>query len=398
MQPLFKAARRPLTPEWERVGLDEDGWRRLHQLTNVLLRLPYFEHLEQTSIREQLRAGLAEYRAAEARPQWKVAAAELLDSMAVEPMRRTVYLGVENLTLPDGTVLGEGRFVDPRSDAELSAAFWRLGADPPTLVCEIRDVVAGTSDLVRERARDAAETALALVRQLQLFGFNAKIYLSQVRYRLDGRYVTVDEGGVDQIAMWRAQPMTIHADLNHANLAEWRQRLAEVSQRYLGLPSDLRVRVDTCLGWLDVAAMSERWRIIIPAVFSGMEALLVPESHGLKAEVVTVRSVAVHVALGRGFFDPGEIMAAYRLRNALVHGAPTAELLEKDVSDFADFRRRWAFGVLCDYLDLATSIGCVTVEDLVAHLDTGACRDVCTWLEEHGGGRIVDEYRKVVDA
>jgi len=359
MQPLFKAARRPLTPEWERVGLDEDGWRRLHQLTNVLLRLPYFEHLEQTSIREQLRAGLAEYRAAEARPQWKVAAAELLDSMAVEPMRRTVYLGVENLTLPDGTVLGEGRFVDPRSDAELSAAFWRLGADPPTLVCEIRDVVAGTSDLVRERARDAAETALALVRQLQLFGFNAKIYLSQVRYRLDGRYVTVDEGGVDQIAMWRAQPMTIHADLNHANLAEWRQRLAEVSQRYLGLPSDLRVRVDTCLGWLDVAAMSERWR---------------------------------------GFFDPGEIMAAYRLRNALVHGAPTAELLEKDVSDFADFRRRWAFGVLCDYLDLATSIGCVTVEDLVAHLDTGACRDVCTWLEEHGGGRIVDEYRKVVDA
>ena len=87
--------------------------------------------------------------------------------------------------------------------------------------------------------------------------------------------------------------------------------------------------MDTCIDWLDVAALSDRWRIIIPAIFSGMEALLVPETIGLKAEIVTVRSVAVHAALDHGFFDPGEIMAAYRLRSDLIHGTPTSEILRK---------------------------------------------------------------------
>jgi hypothetical protein len=67
----------------------------------------------------------------------------------------------------------------------------------------------------------------------------------------------------------------------------------------------------------------------------GDPAVLVPEtSSALKAGVVTVRSVAVHVALEEGFYDPGEIMLGYELRNDLVHGTPTPGVPDKEASDF----------------------------------------------------------------
>ncbi len=125
---------------------------------------------------------------------------------------------------------------------------------------------------------------------------------------------------------------------------------------------------------------------------------LVPETTGLKAEVVTVRSVAVHAALGHGFFDPGEIMTAYLLRSDLVNGTPTPEILEGDAVDFADDRRLWAFRVLSDYLELVQAIGATTIRDIVSYLDKGKCNDVCAWLEDHGGSEMVAEYRKVVPA
>ena len=323
MQPLMKAARRPLPPEWERFGLDEDGWGQLGRATHSLVGHRYFEHLGRETIRDTLRSGVEEYRAADPRPSWREAAATLLDSMAREPMRLTVYLVVEHLRLPDGTVVVDVRFTDPTKDADLLEAFTRLPGSPPTLLCEV-DVVAGTVELLRERARDAAETALALIRQQNLFGFPAKMYLDQVLYGLDGRYATRDGEGKPRVGWWRAKRTAIEAEFDHENLAEWREGLTEICDLYATLAPDLRSRVDTCLGWLDLAALSERWGIIVPAIFSGMEALLVPESVGLKAEVVTVRSVAVHVALGRGFFDPGEIMTAYSLRNDLIHGATTS--------------------------------------------------------------------------
>lgn len=55
-----------------------------------------------------------------------------------------------------------------------------------------------------------------------------------------------------------------------------------------------------------------------------IEALLLPETLGLKAEIVTICSVAVHVALDQGFFDLNGILLAYDLRNDLIHGAPRA--------------------------------------------------------------------------
>lgn len=164
-------------------------------MTHSLLGHPYFEHLGRKTIRDTLRSGVEEYRPADPRPGWKEAAATLLGSMAREPMRLTVYLVVEHLRLPDGTVVGDVRFTDPTRDPELFEAFARLPGSAPTLVCDV-GVVAGTPELLRERARDAAETALALIRQQNLFGFPAKMYLDQVLYGLDGRYATRDgEGG-----------------------------------------------------------------------------------------------------------------------------------------------------------------------------------------------------------
>jgi hypothetical protein len=91
-------------------------------------------------------------------------------------------------------------------------------------------------------------------------------------------------------------------------------------------------------------------------------------------------------------------MAAYRLRSDLIHGTPTSEILEKDATDFAEFRRLWAYRVLRDYLELVRAIGATGVRDVVSYLDGGKCNDVCTWLEEHGGPDVVAEYRRIIPA
>ncbi len=396
MLPVLKAARRPLAPELERFGLDRDGWHHLDVLENRLVRHGHFEHLGREKIRDAIQEGALRYRevAADQRTPARQFAAEVLDAMAQEPMRRTVYLGVEHLRLPHGTVVGDVRFVELSNDPDLTEAFARFGDSAPELVCEV-EVIAGTDDLLRERARDTAETALGLIRQQNLFGFNVKIYLDQIIYGLDGRYIWRDGTTIARAGWWRHKPHPTPMDLAHPNGTEWRAKLAELAELYSAVAPGLRPHVDTCIDWLDVAALSDRWRIIIPAIFSGMEALLVPETIGLKAEVVTVRSVAVHVADGHGFFDPGEIIAAYQLRSDLIHGNPTPEILDKDATDFADFRRLWAFRVLCDYLALAKSIGATKVRDIVPYLDDGKCNDVCVWLEQHGGSAVVAQYRKV---
>jgi hypothetical protein len=141
-----------------------------------------------------------------------------------------------------------------------------------------------------------------------------------------------------------------------------------------------------------VAARSDRWPIIIPAAFSAMEAILIPERSGLKAGVVTVRSVAVHVAVGNGFFDPGRVMTGYQLRSHLVHGTPTPDVLDTEATKFAEFTRRWAFDAFRDYLAYATAIQAGTVTQITTQLDNGPRNHACTWLEEHGGSAIVAEY------
>jgi hypothetical protein len=171
-------------------------------------------------------------------------------------------------------------------------------------------------------------------------------------------------------------------DFTKGNASHWLAMLDSLSGDYDAVAPGLRERVDSCVGWLDVAARSDRWRIIIPAVFSAMEAILVPEtSAALKAGVVAVRSVEVHVAVGEGFFSPTQIMLGYSLRSDLVHGTPTSNVPGKEATDFAETRPLWAFNVFRDYLKLTKATGITTVGDLVSHLDSEHGHEVCACLE-----------------
>ena len=399
MMRLLKAARRPLLPEHELAALDDDGEADLERIADKLARHLHFEHVSREQIENALHDGVRQYRAINGkRPPNRQVAADMLDSMARAPMQRKVYLGITNLKLPHGTVVGGVTFLEPTRDPELASAF-EAGSrrTVPELVCEV-EVTAGTDDLLFKRARGAAEIALGLVRQHNLFGFMAKIYREQVLYGFDGTWAWREGETMSHAGWWRENPNPLPMELDHPNGVYWRTQLSELSELYAAVAPDLRQRVDTCIEWLDVAALSNRWRIIIPAVFSGMEALLVPETSGLKGEVVTVRSVAVHLALEHRFLHPGEIMFGYGVRSELVHGNPARDFPEAEITSFAESRRGWAFRVLCDYLELATNLGTKTVEDLVAHLDRGACKDVCKWLEQYGGSKIVNKYRELVPA
>jgi hypothetical protein len=393
---VLKAARRPLPADQKHYDLDLAGWDLVRRLSNRLARHLSFEHLERPQLQNALRDAVKTYKNPPdgKRPDSKTFAGEVLDGLAQEPLRRTVYLGVRDLTLVYGTTVGNVRFLALADDDVLVESFARFGDRAPAMVCEV-EVVGGTTDWLRDRAREAAENALALVRQQFMFGFAAKIYLQQVMFGLDGTYTFRDDSGVARPGWWR-EPKPMLTDLSKGNLSDWYATLVSLSERYTGLSPELRERVDTCVDWLDVAALSDRWRIIIPAIFSAMESLLVPETAGLKAAVVTVRSVAVHVAAGEGFFDPGDVLMGYQLRSDLVHGSPTTDVPDNEATDFAEFRRLWAFKVFCDYLTLAETINATTVRDIVTHLDSGACIEICAWLNDHGGSSIVEEYQDAI--
>lgn len=391
---LWKAARRPLPEGWKTSVLDEEGWDHLDRLAYRLARHLSFEHLERRELRDALVAAVRRYKSPQGREgrSNKQFAAEVLDGLAKEPMQGTLYLGVQHLRLPHRTIVGGVSFLLLSEDPLLAQSFEYFGDDAPEMVCEV-EVVGGTDDLLRDRARRTAEGALALVRQQVLFGGMSKIYLDQVMFGLDGKYTFRAGAGYARAGWWR-QARPIPMDLATGNLSDWLARLEGLSSDYTAIAPGLRQRVDTCVGWLDVAASSDRWQIMLPAVFSAMEAILVPEtSSALKAGVVTVRSVAVHVALDEGFFDPGEIMLGYGLRSDLVHGTPTSGVPDREATDFAESRRRWAFDVFRDYLMLAKTIGAATVTEVVSHLDNEHCDRVCAWLEEHGGSEIVAEYK-----
>jgi hypothetical protein len=393
---LLKAARRPLTEEWKRFDLDREGWNLLDRLTDRLVHHLHFEHLDRKELRRTLHDAVRRYKNAPAgqRPANAQFAADVLDGLAQQPMRRTVYLGVRHLTLPHGTIVGDARFLQLSEDEALAESFAWCGGPAPELVCEV-EAVGGTDELLLERARKIAERAMALVRQQMLFGFMAKIYLDQVMFGLDGKYTWRAGSDLARAGRWN-EPAPMSMDLTGPQTSDWRTRLDGLSADYLAVAPGLRDRLDVCLEWLDVAARSDRWPVIVPATFSAMEAILVPGKAGLKAGVVTVRSVAVHVAVGQPFFDPGEVMAGYQLRSDLVHGTPTPDVLDKEATAFAEFTRRWAFDVFRDYLTLVKDSGAGTVTEIAAHLDRGPCNDVCSWLEEHGGSSVVAEYREAL--
>ncbi|MHB1499278.1 MAG: hypothetical protein ACYCXN_15370 [Acidimicrobiales bacterium] len=254
------------------------------------------------------------------------------------------------------------------------------------------EITAGTNELALMRARRDANEALGLIRQKVLFGFPAKTYQNQVAFDLDGTFAWKSGSAINPVGRWFLD-RPINADLS--TQPDWAADLRRLSELRDELASDLRERVDTCLNWLDIAARSSDWRVILPALFGGMEAILVPESTGLKSGVVTVRSVAVHVAIDQPFFNPESVVAAYYWRNQLTHGQATREVNEGDALEFAEDRRLWAFRVFSDYLSLTEEASFGNVKDVVAHLDAGPAIGVCRWLDANGGHEVVDEYIKM---
>ena len=363
-------------------------------LADRLARHLSFEYLDRRKLHDALVIAVRHYRAfpSGTRPGNKELAAEVLDGLAREPMQRKIYLGIRHLRLPHGTSIGGARFICLSQDQTLAQSFAHFKDKAPELVCEV-EAVGGTEDLLRDRARTIAERALALVRQRVLAGFMSKIYLDQVMFGLDGTYSWCVGPELARAGWWRdARPIPM--DLTSAKLEDWREQLDDFAGNYEALSPESRPRVDTCIDWLDVAARSDKWRIIIPSVFSALEAILVPEtSAGLKAGLVTVRSTAVHAAVGEGFFDPGDVMTGYELRSSLVHGTPTSDVPDVEAARFAEFTRKRAFDVFRDYLRLSKNIGSQSTADVIAYLDRGPCEDICTWLEGHGGSAIVAEHR-----
>jgi hypothetical protein len=394
---LWKAARRAVPAEWRPSILDGEGWDVLYWLADRLARHLSFEHLSRRELRDALVEAVRRYKTPGGRSGLdnRQFAAEVLDTLAREPLHRRVYLGVQHLALPHETTVGDARFLLLSEDHELAQSFGRFGDAAPKMVCQV-DATGGAEDLLRDRARGVAEDALALVRQQVLFSGRSKIYLDQVIFGLDGSY-TWCEGEEYVMAGWWRQTRPIPMDLTTGDSSNWLAQLADLTSAYSAVSPGLRERVDTCVGWLDVAARTDRWRIMLPAVFSAMEAILVPEtSSTLKAGVVTVRSVALHIALDKEFFSPDDIMLGYALRSDLVHGTPTSGVPDKEATEFAESRRYWAYTVFHDYLQLAKATEAVEVADIVGNLDREHCDKACAWLEEHGGSEIVAEYRKSV--
>jgi hypothetical protein len=190
---VIKAARRPLDHDWNRTGLDREGWHTLFRLANRLCRHLYFEHMERNKLRDALQSVVLEYRAIAKgeRPKAKALAAEVLDGLAQEPMTRTVLLGLEHLKLPHGTVVGEVTFIRVDQDNDLEEVWNRYWPPASELACQV-EVQGGSTDFLVARARSTAETALGIVRLQTLFGFNSKIYLDQVMFGFDGLFAIRD--------------------------------------------------------------------------------------------------------------------------------------------------------------------------------------------------------------
>ena len=151
------------------------------------------------------------------------------------------------------------------------------------------------------------------------------------------------------------------------------------------------------VSWLDAATREGYWRISIPMVYSAMEAILVPETIGLKAEVVTVRSIAMQVAIGKRFRDPNMTLFGYRVRNELIHGGVTFSFDEKQAEDLRLDRQWWAFDVLKDFLVYIRDNQHGKLIEVMRDLDrSDSMRQVCEWFEQHGGEKLIGEYKKAV--
>lgn len=379
-----------------RVTLDAEGRDRLDRLEARLIWHQHFEHLSPDDLRRTLLEAIAAYQTSfrqGERPDSKQVAATFMDQWAREPAHARVFLSVQHLTLTSALDVGIARFVPVAHDDHLKQSAGGKVFEQYSLSCQV-DATGGTESKIVERAMQQAVRALSLLR-LHLRQAYRGLHDDQLLFQLSGAYIIELDDGTQRRG-YHSHRGPIALDLPHLQ-PELVSSLENEGRAIQALPVLLRERVETALEWMDVAARALTWKTQIPAIFSGMESLLVPEDCGHKAEVLTVRSVVLQAALGEAFFHPAQTYSAYLVRCHLVHGTPLVMDLTGELERCAHDCAWWGIDIISAYVTYASRTRIIDASKLVRTLDrSDAAEQAWRWFSEGGYDGIVSDYRAAV--
>lgn len=377
--------------------LDDDGFELLDRLVQKLVRHLHFEHHAQRALKDGLTAVLADYQTAYRggnRSRIKEIATTYIDATARSPESAQVFFGIVRLAIPNAVDVGIACFL-PASEVPFLEPV--VGSDnfaQCSTYCAMTATGGTTAKLV-ERAEHSAMLAGSLLR-LHLRSSFRNLHREQLLFDLHSRYAIVRKDGSTRGGFHRRhQP----ASLEVSQLPpDWTAVVEAEGHSIRLLPARLRDRVDTALEWMDIEARAPTWKTQVPALFSAIESLLVPEDCGHKAEVVTVRSVILQLTLGESFFHPGYTYDAYLVRCDLLHGSPIDADVTGEIKELARTCQLWAREILSGYITYASQNNATTPKALVQSLDRSkAAASARHWFQQDGrDAEIVVKYRKEI--
>lgn len=381
-----------------RVSLDERGADRFARVLATLANDLSFEHLDRDELEGKLCTFVAGYQSAlwrgEKRAEKAEAAAFLRDN-ARDPEGAVVYIGVRHLSLPCAVEVGVARFLPSAEARQVDSLFDSKAFDGCSLFCAV-EVFGGSDSRIVERALGRATLALSLLR-LHIQQFLRIIPRHQLMFELHHVCVIERYDGTRHVDL--RFPHQPH-DLDLSRLpSDWATALAAEGVTISRLPPALRERVETALEWMDIASRAPTWKTKIPALFSGAESLIVPETLGRKDAVVTVRGVVLEHAANGMFSHPFTTWSAYMVRNGLVHGAPLYADVTGETEKLANDCEMWARDILHAYVKYAAKSTALTAKELVRELDRSeAASQARQWFCSPAvrGAEFFDEYLKVV--
>jgi hypothetical protein len=403
---LLKLASRPVRPDdpalFEHGGrlastasghmaLDGEGNLQFERLLLDLVPHQHFEHLDDRELEKELTELVITYQ--RERGNRRQIASAFLDGLAREPMRRRVLFGVTDLSLPGTINIGMARVLPAGEIQPLGDRFAGTGLESCELYCEVI-ATGGTRRRLVDRAITRARLALSLLR-VRLRQASRNIHEQQLLFDL--HEVHAFEGSDGQwLPEWRRKPAPAPLGLTEYPPG-WVDETEAEGAAIQAVGDQLGARIDTALEAMDMAARSITWRRRFPAFFSAVEALLVPEDCGSKAEVVTVRSIALELEYEDHFFPPSDTYLAYLLRGDLVHGTPVDVSWETERSRWADQIDAWARRMLSLYVRFSPDRHVRSAHGLVRAIDRSAGGNKArAWLTENGMGKIVEKYEVAV--
>jgi len=375
-------------------AIDRPTYRRLVQLNWSLARHLNFEHLSHKDREDSVLGAIAELRRSSIRPDIREFAGAVLMEMAKPARSLVIYLGVNHLKVKKALTIGEVEILT-KAQAKRAIDNNKWPSEFNSSPSFARVTIAGTNPQLRlQRARFAVQEALGaarLVLQEELGRMGG--VREQWLFDLNGTWVA--RYGARWSSGWWRKPEPMLLEL--PDDPQWSDPIKIFDESLALVPERFRACCRTAIGWLDAATREGYWRISIPMVYSAMESILVPETTGLKAEVVTVRSIAMQVALGKPFRDPNKTLLGYGVRNELIHGGATFGFDEKEAEDLRVDRQWWAFGVLKDFLLYIRESEHDKLLGAMRDLDRSeSMQQVIEWFEQHGAEKLVTQYRKAV--